>query len=188
MAKNKEYEELKDVGDFGIDLKNRIIQITGEIISHKSLEYLDIRLTLLEKARNKPITIKVNSPGGCLYESMAMAGRVMASPCYIITDVTGIAMSGALSILAAGDERRASHLSTLMHHQVSAGVVGTRNTIQQFANDLHREDARRMKFLAERSNKPAEWWESVCKGSDYYMSPEEALSIDLVQEVYGWGK
>lgn len=183
MAKSK-YDDLKNMNDFGIDLNNRVIWITGEILPTKSLEYLDSRLDVLEKARNAPITIKVNTPGGCIYESAGMAGRILASPCHITVDVGGIAMSGGLSIVAAGDLRRVSRLASLMHHQASTVVVGRTGKLRAELSQVLKEDKRRMEFLASRSRKPVEWWESVCVKGDYYITPEEAVAIGLIEEVY----
>ncbi len=184
MAKINGYDIIKSMNESGVDLINRTIWITGDIVSTKSLEYLDSRMDLLEKQPHKPITIKINSGGGCLYESMGMAGRIASSPCHVITDLTGIAMSGALSLLAAGDHRRSSKLASLMHHQVATVIVGRSGKIESELKSLMKEDIRRMEYLAERSNKNLEWWQSVCVKGDFYMSPAEALSYGLLDEVY----
>ncbi|HEY5688558.1 MAG TPA: ATP-dependent Clp protease proteolytic subunit [Yeosuana sp.] len=175
---------LKDRDDLGIDIVNRIIYFTGEISSLQSLEFLDARLTLLEKDGDDEIIIKINSPGGCIYESSGMAGRITSSPCTIITDVTGIAMSGAVSLLAVGDIRRVSKFASIMHHEARTLFIGRTGKLERDVEILKQEDHRRMQFLADYTNKPVSWWHEICKNGDYYITPEEALAIGLVDEVY----
>lgn len=184
MAKQSKHDELKSMNDSGFDPVRRIIWVTGEILSTKSQEYLDSRMHLLESQGNRPITIKINSGGGCIYESAGMAGRILASPCHVEVDVVGIAMSGALSLVAAGDHRRISRLATLMHHQAATLLIGRSGKLNAEVQNLLKEDRRRMEFLAERSKKSVEWWESVCKKGDFYMTPQEALTYGIVDEVY----
>ena len=122
MAKTKDIDKEKLRLDYlfeqGVNFVDRVIQINEEIDDH-SFSFLDAALSELERSSKKTITIKINSPGGSVYDALAMIGRLNSSSCRIVTEAYGHVMSAATLLLAAGKKRRMSKYCVFMAHQMS---------------------------------------------------------------------
>jgi len=143
-----------------IDLSQRCINIDGDIEDY-SYTKLDKQLKVLE-FKNEPITIYINSFGGCLLTQFAIIDRIHSSPCVINTVGTGVVMSAAIGILAAGQHRVVTKFTTLMHH----GLIynSPMSKVGDHENEIKHCKAlenRRFKFLASVTNKPYSFWSST---------------------------
>jgi len=166
----------------GIDLKNRTIRFTGEIESG-SFDFVDAALTMLENDNSKAITIKINCPGGEVYESLAIIGRLKASKCRIITEAYGHCMSAAVLILACGDKRRMSHYSWLMHHKASYGLMGDHDRIVKEVEQMKREEKVWATWMEELTDKDAKYWEKSCEHKNLYLSAEQCFELGVIDEI-----
>ena len=68
---DKEKLRLDYLFDQGVNFVDRVIQINEEIDAH-SFAFIDAALSELERASKKTITIRINSPGGSVYDALAM--------------------------------------------------------------------------------------------------------------------
>ena len=118
-----------------------------------------------------------------MYEASAIIGRIKNSKCRIITEAYGQACSGAALILASGDKRRISKYAWFMYHKMSYGTSGTHDEIKDFVNQAEREQKLLIKQLSEFSNRSEEFWESKLLKKDYYLTPQQCLELELVDEV-----
>ncbi len=71
---------------------------------------------LFNQTPDKPVTVLLNTFGGCWFNGMAIHDMIKSSPCHVTIDVLGSAMSMGSIILQAGDTRRAHENATLMIH------------------------------------------------------------------------
>ena len=115
---DKEKVRLDYLFDQGVNFVDRVIQINEEIDDH-SFAFVDAALSELERASKKTITIRINSPGGSVYDALAMIGRLNASSCRIVTEAYGQVMSASTLLLAAGKKRRMSKYCVFMEHKMS---------------------------------------------------------------------
>ncbi len=195
MAKKNnefEYERLRldYVFESGIDFKNRIIRVTGCIgypgpmdDSFCTFDILDSALTEMESKSSDPVTIKINSPGGSVYEGMAMVGRLKASPCQIITEGYGHVMSAATLILACGDVRKVSKYCMSMFHQSSYGLQGSHEEIKQEVEQMEREEKLWAKWIAELSSKTEKFWYGVVKKKNVYLTADQMSDYGVADEI-----
>lgn len=77
------------------------------------------------------IHIRVNSPGGYVFEGLAIYNTIAASKKKIITYNDGLAASMAALILLAGDEIHAFQNSLLMIHNSSSGYWGNTKQVEE---------------------------------------------------------
>ena len=128
MAKTKDIDKEKLRLDYlfeqGVNFVDRVIQINEEISDH-SFAFMDAALSELERSSKKTITIRINSPGGSVYDALAMIGRLNASNCIIVTQAYGHVMRAATLLLAAGKKRRMSKYCVFMAHQMSYYIGGS---------------------------------------------------------------
>lgn len=181
--------------DHGIDFERRVIRVTGSIgdcsspLSSGSEDYfnfnlLDIAMNRMESESNSdPITIKINSEGGLVYEAFAMIGRIKNSPCPIITEGYGCVMSAATLILMSGDHRRLSRYCCTMFHAMQYGTTGDHDNIKEHVAQVDKEMKNLAKYYAEFSNQTPSFWTRKIKKKEYYPTAEEMLNFGAIDEV-----
>ena len=170
--------------DKGINIADRIIQITGSIEENSSFDFLDSAMTEMERESKKAITLKINSPGGSVYEALAMVGRIEKSKCHITTECYGHAMSAASLILASGDKRLMSKRAWFMHHQISGGIRGSVEEVKRYHQQMEREMFEWAKCLEEYTNKDFKFWIDIAKVSDFYLSAEQCKAAGVIDELF----
>jgi len=125
-------DQTEDDGNGGkieFDLKLREIFINCEIKPYYLTDFqLGFHTLELE---DKPITIYINSVGGCLYTSLAIYNLVRNSKCEIHIVVTSMASSGATFIVLAGDIRRAYKNSMFFIHEPVDDVCGEFHKVKE---------------------------------------------------------
>lgn len=168
--------------EWGVDFKNRIITIDDEIDSN-TFSKLDSALTEMENESRKAVTVKINSPGGSVYDALAIVGRLRNSPCRIITEGYGCIMSAATLILACGDKRRVSSLSWFMHHEAYYGVEGRHKQVVNEVKQREREEAQWAKAMARFTKKDVKFWAKKGIHIDAYFEASELKDLGVVDEV-----
>jgi ATP-dependent Clp protease protease subunit len=167
----------------GLDLEHRVITLEGEIETGY-FSFVDAALSALELLDDTPITIRINTPGGSVYDGLAIIGRMEQSPCDIITEGFGAVMSMGCHIHAAGDKRRMSKHAIYMYHCSSYGVADRHSQIKHVVKQNEKEETRMAKFMAERSKKPWSYWKKLGADTDAYLTPDELLEIGIVDEIF----
>lgn len=166
----------------GLDIDKRSFRIVGEI-GQNTFEHVDSCLNLLESTR-KPITIKINSEGGSVYDAFAIISRINASPCNITTEGYGCIMSAAGLILASGDKRRMSKIARFMYHELSTEFAGKVSMMQHELAELKREQMLWAELMQELTNKSKEYWLLRGGEKDLYLNAAEALNHGIVNEIF----
>jgi len=77
------------------------------------------------------IHVRINSPGGYVFEGLAIYNTIIASEKKIITYNDGLCASMAALILLSGDEIRSFINSLLMLHNSSAGYYGNKKQVEE---------------------------------------------------------
>ena len=112
---------------------SRILLLTSEIEGGTAHEFIeDINMLLLKESID-PITIIISSPGGNIFNGIAIIRAIrsaQSSGIKVIGEVHGQAMSMAFFILQCCDERRMGSLCTLMAHGVTTGFCGDMRNVE----------------------------------------------------------
>ncbi len=169
---------------YGINIQSRTIQLVGEIDENMFI-LVETALTLLENDSKAKITIKINSPGGSVYDALAIVGRMEASTCKIVTEAYGAVMSAAGLVLAAGNKRRMSKRAWFMYHEASYEPGGTHSQIKHVTAQIEKEERAWINAMAEFTEAPAEYWAREGKaGKDLYLTAQECLTFGVIDEVF----
>lgn len=180
---DKEALRLDYCFDRGINFKDRTIQITGSIEEGESFDWLDSALAEMERGSKKSIVLKINSPGGSVYEALAMVDRIQESKCQIITKGYGHIMSAASLLLAAGDKRYMGKRAWLMHHEISSGAYGTVTELSDHVHQLTREMRDWAAAMDSFSNRTQTFWLDVAKRKDAYLSATQCLDVGVIDDI-----
>ena len=165
-------------------LRERIVFLVGPV-NEQSASLVVAQLLFLESENpDKDIAFYINSPGGSVYDGLAIYDTMQFIKPAVSTLCTGFAASMGTFLLAAGHKgkRYALPNARIMIHQPSGGSQGT-------AADIEIQ-AREVLYLRERLNAAL----ADCTGQsvaqiekdtdrDHFMSADEAKAYGLIDDV-----
>ena len=131
------------------------------------------------------VTVRINSPGGDLWEASAMQNALIerrnaGDTVNVIVD--GLAASAATVVMLAAEKIAAAPVSTFMLHQAHILAVGTSDDLFKMAEFLVDMDEVTMKQYAERMGMDLAKVKEMCE-EETWMAADEALAIGLIDEV-----
>lgn len=137
-------------------------------------------------ADTKEIRLLINSPGGEVYEGLAILNALRAHPARIVAVVQGIAASSASFIAAGADELVMMKNSELFIHKAWGVTVGNADDMRSMADDLdHLDDNLASIYLAKAGGTVEHWRTLMADG--VFFSAEEAVDAGLADRVEGVG-
>lgn len=165
-------------------LKDRIV-FMGEDVNPHTANLIVAQLLFLDNADNKqPIHFYINSPGGSVYDALAIYDTIQFVKSPVHTYGIGLQASAAAFLLSSGEKGQRHILphSTVMIHQPSSG---TRGKVTDQEIDL-KESLRVKKLLEEimaknTGQKPAVI--HIDMERDKWLSATEAKTYGLVDKV-----
>lgn len=165
-------------------LKERIIFLGDAVDEHTASIIVAQMLFLEAEDPKKDIMLYINSPGGSVYDGLAIYDTMMHLKCDVATVGIGMQASMGAFLLSSGTKGKRSILphATVMIHQPSAG---TRGKVTDMEIDL-REGLRLKKLLNEiLAKNTGKKLDAIEKDSDrdYWMSAEEAKKYGIVDKV-----
>ena len=99
----------------------------------------------------KEITVKINSPGGNVFEGFAIFNELRQHKAKVTVEIMGIAASAASYIAMAGDDIRMGLGSFLMIHNAWGAVIGNRNDLEEAADRLSQIDGAQIDIYEART-------------------------------------
>ncbi len=176
------YERAYDI--YSRLLKDRIIFLGDQVDQHTANIVVAQLLFLQSEDAKKDIYLYINSPGGSVYDAMAIYDTMQYVKNDIQTVGIGVQASAAAFLLSSGTKGKRFLLphSTVMIHQPSSG---TRGKVTDQEIDLR--ESLRVKQLLEQimakntGQKPAKIHTDMER--DYWMTAPEAQKYGLVDKV-----
>ncbi len=101
-----------------------------------------------------PLTLRLNSPGGSVFDAVAIYNALQRHAGTVTVSIDGIAASAASYIAMAGDEIIMPENAFLMIHDPSGMVMGTASDMRAMADALEKIGASLVKGYAAKSGKP----------------------------------
>jgi ATP-dependent protease ClpP protease subunit len=87
------------------------------------------------------LTVRVSSPGGDVFDAVAIYNMIRAHPSYVTAKVDGLAASAASVIVQAADSRVMMPHSQMMIHDAWGMAVGNAATMREAADMLDKQSA-----------------------------------------------
>ena len=126
------------------------------------------------------INLRINSPGGAVWDAMAIYHTLRDHSATVNATVDGVAASAASFILQAGDSRHAHASTRVMIHQPAGGAWGNADALREYADLLNAVAVDIADIYATRAGgTAAEWLDRMAVGDTWY-SATEARDIGLV--------
>lgn len=165
-----------------IDRKRRTIYVCGEITPEMSSKFRRYFRSLDED--KETITVEINSGGGAMEAGLMMSDTILESKSDVVTRVTGEAASMAAVLLVCGDIREALPSSTIMIHQGSFWISSVpHKMLEREVREMHRLQALVWKYLDERTEKAAGFWEDYCGQQNIYLDRKSATDLGVIDPV-----
>lgn len=128
------------------------------------------------------ITVRLNSPGGEVYDGIAILNALIGHPAAVTVKVDGLAASIASVIAMAGDKVIMGSHSEMMIHEASTFAMGNAADIREVADMLDRVSDNISQVYAERAGgKPGDWRALML--AETWLSADEAVAAGLADEV-----
>lgn len=128
------------------------------------------------------INLRINSPGGSVFDGRAMATAIKAHPATVTAYVDGIAASAASWIAIAADSVVMADGSFLMIHNAQAGVLGDRHSMLDMAGVLEQLDNSFIADYAAKTGKPAAELGALMDAETWF-SAQDAVDMGFADRV-----
>ena len=128
------------------------------------------------------IKLLVNSPGGDVWEGLAILNALRAHPAHVVAVVEGIAASAASFIVAGVDELQVMPNAELMVHKAWGMGLGNADDFTKLSADLTHEDRNIASVYAAKAGGTVEDWLAAMSAETWY-SAEEAVAAGLADKV-----
>lgn len=146
----------------------------------------------LQDVENDEIELHVNSPGGVVFEGIAIYNALKDHPAHVTAIVDGAAYSAASFIVQAADKRVMNRQSEMMVHEaqgfLDALVMGNAEDIKKalaegdkLLDRLDKASNNIAEIYSARAGGTVESWRAVMSEDTFY-TPEEAVEAGLADE------
>src|SRR5690625_2334560 len=130
------------------------------------------------------INLYVNSPGGSVFEGIAIHNMLKRHPARVVAHVDALAASIASVIIMAADEIRMHGNSMLMIHNAWTFAIGNSAELRKQADDLDRiNESAVLSYLAKAGEKLEEETLREMMDEETWLSASEAFEYGLCDEV-----
>jgi ATP-dependent protease ClpP protease subunit len=127
------------------------------------------------------LRVRVNSPGGSVFEGIAIANALRSHPANVTIQVDGIAASIASVIAMAGDRVEMAPNTMLMIHEASGVCLGDASDMEEMAELLDLISDNIADAYAARAGGTREQWREQMRAETWYL-PEDAVKAGLADE------
>lgn len=166
-------------------LEERIIYFLGEVDEFTANSTIMQLLWLNSIDQTKPITMYINSPGGSVYQGLAIFDVINKLECKVNTICIGNASSMGAFLLSAGTgTRKASENARVMIHSVAGGQQGTYHDVKPDFKEMELLQHKLIDYITDfTKGKSTKEFITEKTERDYWMSAQEALDVGLIDEI-----
>lgn len=116
---------------------------------------------------DKPVTVYINSPGGDMFEGIAIYNRLLEHSQEVTVKVLGLAASAASVIAMAGAKREVAKTAFLMIHNCWTYFAGNRHAIRELADTMEEFDRAMISLYADTSGQDEKAVEKMLDAETY---------------------
>jgi Protease subunit of ATP-dependent Clp proteases len=129
----------------------------------------------------KNLRVRVNSPGGSVFEGIAIANALRSHPANVTVQVDGIAASIASVIAMAGDRVEMAPNTMMMIHDASGLCMGNASDMEEMAELLDLISDNIADAYAARAGGTRDEWRDRMRAETWFL-PDDAVKAGLADE------
>lgn len=141
----------------------------------------------LAGAAGNTVDIHINSPGGSVFESVAIYNNLKQSNKKVNIYIDGIAASGASIVAMAGNQVFMAQNAMFMIHRALTGIIGNSSALREMADLLDKVNETLIKTYLERF-KGSEQQLRQFFNDETYFTADECLEYGFIDKVVNGGK
>ncbi len=135
----------------------------------------------LRAAGESPVEVLINSPGGDMFEGLAIYNLLRDHPAEVTVKVVGMAASAASIIAMAGDKIVMGAGSFMMIHNCWGVVIGNQNDMRSAADTFSEFDAAMTEIYEARTGQPKKSIEKMMD-AETWLRASEAIRLGFADE------
>ncbi len=128
------------------------------------------------------IDVRINSPGGSVWDGMAIYNALNQHPANVVVHIDGIALSMASGIAMAGDTVTIAANGLMMLHNPQGMVAGDERSIDRYLTMLRKAKSSLSKAYETKSGKTAEEIAQIMD-DETWLTAEEAVEMGFADGV-----
>lgn len=172
------------------DGKSADVFIYGEITKYAWEEYGEVSSITFKNELDslgndvEVINLYINSPGGSVFEAMAIIAMLQRHPAKIISHVDGVAASCASVIPMISEKVIMPANALMMIHHAMTGAWGNATQLRKAADDVERISQSMCQYYLDKAGDKldSETLNEMLK-EDTWLTAEQALEIGLCDEI-----
>lgn len=157
-----EIDIFDEIGFWGVTAKDFISQLKG--------------------LKGQSITLSINSPGGSVFDAIAMYNALRNTGKEITVRVMGVAASAASLIAMAGDKIVMPENTFMMVHNPLTGTYGNADDLREMADVLDKIGASLIATYCKRTGKSEDEVKALLD-AETYLTAAEAVELGFADEV-----
>jgi ATP-dependent Clp protease, protease subunit len=138
----------------------------------------------LDTVTTPRLKVRINSPGGDVFDGIAISNDIKNHPAQVEVEITGIAASAASIIAMAGDTICMASNSFMMIHNVWGVVIGNKHTLREMADLCDKFDAALAVTYAERTGLDEKTLSKMLD-AETWLSAQEAVDQKFADKIIG---
>jgi ATP-dependent Clp protease protease subunit len=131
---------------------------------------------------DQDVTVNINSPGGDMFEGLAIYNLLREHKGTVTTKILGVAASAASVIALGGDKVEIARAGFLMIHNAWILVAGNRNDLRSYADYLEPFDKAMADIYAARSGSSIEEMAALMD-AESWIGGSEAIELGLADSL-----
>jgi ATP-dependent Clp protease protease subunit len=135
----------------------------------------------LSEAGAKPVVARINSPGGDVFDGMAIYNALKGHAAGVTVRVDGLAASAA-SIIAMAGESTMAHTSQMMVHNSWALTIGNKADMRKMADVMDKIDGQMAGVYAAKTGKDVADMQALMD-AETWLTAQEAVEAGLADAV-----
>ena len=166
-------------------MADRIIFLGTEIDDTVANVIIAQLLYLSSQDPEAPITMYLNTPGGSVYDGLAIYDTMQYIPNEVHTVCTGLAASMGSVLLCAGEKGKRFALphSRIMIHQPLGGAHGQASDIAITAKEILKLKSELYQIIADHSGKTMKQIEKDAD-RDHWLTAKEAVAYGMIDDIF----
>ena len=133
------------------------------------------------------LRVRINSPGGSVFEGIAIANALRSHPANVTIQVDGIAASIASVIAMAGDRVEMAPNTMLMIHEASGLCMGDASDMEEMGQLLDLISDNIADAYAAKAGGTRESWREQMRNETWFL-PDDAVTAGLADEAISMPK
>lgn len=131
---------------------------------------------------DQDVTVNINSPGGDMFEGLAIYNLLREHKGEVTTKIMGVAASAASVVALGGDKVEIARAGFLMIHNAWILVAGNRNDLRSYADYLEPFDKAMADIYSARSGMPIEEAQALMD-AESWIGGSEAIEMGFADSL-----